>query len=127
MGTEQEMTRGWDRSGWEQATSLEPSVLSQPPPWVPGPQAARQHDQPLSCLPSFLWTHLVQIPQGVQPLERRKGGVRCWPQQGAQGPGQPSPLASWNQRALNSNAATPADSMHVGVSLFTLLRLSFPT
>lgn len=52
--------------------------------------------------------------------------MRCWPQQGAQGPGQPNPLSSWNQRALDSNTATPADSMRVGASLFTFLRLSFP-
>lgn len=39
----------------------------------------------------------------------------------------PTSLSSWNQRALDSNAATHADSLRVGASLFAFPRLSFPT
>lgn len=36
---------------------------------VPGPPCSMT-----SYMPSFLWTHLAQMPQGVQPLEWRREG-----------------------------------------------------
>lgn len=73
MGTKEEVRRGWGGWGWGQATPLQPSALFPCSPLA----AWSQRDQPHLCLPAFLWTYLAQMPQGGQPLERRREGVRC--------------------------------------------------